>query len=139
MSRRQIDFSIPGEPCAKGRPRFVRATGKAVTPEKTARYEQLVQLSYMQHVGQDVTLQGPIKAHIRAYFSIPSSISKHKREQMLTDTLRPQKRPDADNVAKIVLDALNGIAYGDDKEIVHLEVEKHWAVMPQVCVTLSEI
>ena len=139
MSQQQISFIIPGEPCAKGRPRFVRASGRAVTPQKTAQYEQLVQLAYMHHVGQEHRLNGPIKAHIRAYFTIPKSTSQRKREQMLTDELRPQKRPDADNLAKIVLDALNGIAYGDDKEIVYLEVEKHWAISPQVCVTLSEI
>lgn len=139
MSRRQIDFSIPGEPCAKGRPRFDRATGHARTPEKTSRYEQLVQLAYMQHVGQDVTLQGPIKAHIRAYFTIPKSTSKRKREQMIAGNLKPLKKPDTDNLAKIVLDALNGMAYQDDKEVAVLLVEKHWAEKPMVCVTLSEI
>lgn len=139
MSQQQISFTIPGEPCAKGRPRFNRATGHARTPEKTSRYEQLVQLSYMQHVGQDVTLQGPIKAYIRAYFSIPKSISQRKRGQMISGDLKPLKKPDADNIAKIVLDALNGMAYQDDKEVAVLLVEKHWAEKPMVCVTLSEI
>ncbi|WP_305177894.1 RusA family crossover junction endodeoxyribonuclease [Faecalibaculum rodentium] len=135
----QVEFSIPGEPCAKGRPRFIRATGQVMTPEKTSRYEQLVQLSYMQHVGQEVTLHGPVKAHIRAYFSIPKSISQRKREQMISGDLKPLKKPDADNIAKIVLDALNGMAYQDDKEVAALLVEKHWAEKPMVCVTLSEI
>lgn len=135
----QISFTIPGEPCAKGRPRFDRATGHARTPEKTSRYEQLVQLAYMQHVGQDVTLQGPIKAHIRAYFTIPKSTSKRKRRQMLDGELHPTKKPDTDNLAKIVLDALNGIAYADDKDIVRLNVKKIWSEQPRVDVKISRI
>lgn len=134
-----IKFDVPGEPVAKGRPRFVRATGKAITPEKTARYEQLVQLSYMQQVGQSVMLEGPLSANITAYFAIPKSVSNRKKQQMLEGNVYPTKKPDTDNLAKIILDSLNGFAYGDDKDIVRLSVKKYWSDRPRVEVKVSEI
>lgn len=134
-----VNFEVPGEPCAKGRPRFIRPTGHAVTPEKTARYEQLVQLSYMQQVGQSVMLEGPLSADITAYFAIPKSVSNRKKQQMLDGNLYPTKKPDTDNLAKIILDSLNGVAYGDDKDIVRLSVKKYWSDRPRVEVKVSEI
>ncbi len=135
----QVKFSIPGEPCAKGRPRFIRATGQVMTPEKTANYEQLVKLSYLQQVERDKPLQGPLVAKVYANFAIPKSVSKKRFQRMISRQEYPQKRPDADNLAKIVLDALNGIAYSDDKEIVCLEVRKYWAEVARVDVVLREI
>ncbi|WP_289687692.1 RusA family crossover junction endodeoxyribonuclease [Faecalibaculum rodentium] len=139
MSENSVEFTVPGEPCAKGRPRFNRATGHAATPSKTVRYEFLVRLSYMQQIGQSVQLEGPLSAEISAYFTIPKSASKKKRQQMLDGELHPTKKPDTDNLAKIVLDALNGIAYADDKDIVRLNVKKIWSEQPRVDVKISRI
>ena len=65
-------------------------------------------------------------ATIIAYFAVPKSYSKAKRLDCVLNNLRPTKKPDADNIAKIILDSLNGIAYDDDSQIVELTVIKEW-------------
>ncbi|RGS43528.1 RusA family crossover junction endodeoxyribonuclease [Coprococcus eutactus] len=60
-----------------------------------------------------------------------------KREAMLQGKIRPLKKCDADNIAKIICDGLNGIAYPDDKQITSLSVEKWYSDNPKVIVIIS--
>lgn len=115
-------FTIPGKPIGKGRPKFARQGNfiRTYTPEKTVNYENLVKLAWMQSGCEK--LNGNISARIIAYFPIPKSVSKKKRENMFKAFY--DKKPDADNIAKAILDALNGIAYDDDSQVVSLEVIK---------------
>ena len=135
-----ITVTIPGDPKGKGRPRFSRHGGfvKTYTPESTALYENLVRVSYIQQ-NPGVRLSGAIRAEIAAYFSIPASTSKKKRELMVERMLHCTKKPDADNLAKCILDALNSIAYIDDKQIAELVVTKLYSEEPRVEVTLTEL
>lgn len=133
-----IRFVVQGEPVGKGRPKFVRATGRTYTPEKTVVYENLVQLQYeLQSNGVRFgTL--PVGITIKACFAPPKSASKKMRELMLENKIRPCKKPDADNIAKAVCDALNGIAYDDDSQIVELNVEKKYAETSYVDVVVYD-
>ena len=81
---------------------------------------------------------GPVKVWINADFRIPKSVSKRKREAMVAGHIRPTRKPDADNIAKVVCDALNGLAWHDDSQVVMLHVEKRFAEEPEVCVTITE-
>jgi Holliday junction resolvase RusA-like endonuclease len=129
-------FEIPGEPQGKGRPRF---NGKhAYTPQKTRDYESYVKQCFMAKYGNVEPLKGNVKADIIAVYKIPKSTSKKNRELMLKGEIRPTKKPDADNVAKGVLDSINGLAYIDDKQVVELSVRK-WYGEPQVIVEIEEI
>lgn len=135
-----VTFSIPGEPVAKGRPRFVRNGNfvRAVTPEKTAMYENLIKLEYER-------IRGPffedemIGVAITAYYSIPKSISKKKKDEILRNKIRPTRKPDIDNIIKIVCDALNGTAYRDDSKIVEINADKQFAEIPSVNVTIYSV
>jgi len=73
---------------------------------------------------------------VEAYFAIPMSASRKKREGMLAGTLRPTGKPDLDNVLKVVADSLNGIAYRDDAQIAWAMVTKLYSDRPRVEVTL---
>ena len=84
-------------------------------------------------------LQGPIKASIEAYYTIPKSKSKKIKEQMRKGILRPTKKPDLDNLAKALLDSINGIAYKDDAQVVELSMSKYYAESGFVKVMLEEI
>lgn len=139
--RNEVTFEVPGEPVAKGRPRFVKtgSSTRAVTPAKTRNYEAWVKDCYCTQVGTSTLLHGPIEAEIIACFRIPESGSRRKRQAMLEGELRPMKKPDGDNITKIILDSLNGIAYGDDKEIVSLHCTKIYSDRPRVEVTLREL
>lgn len=130
-----FSFVIPGDPCAKQRPRMTR-TGHTYTPKQTVSYENLVKTIYSDKCGK--YFDGPVRLEICAYFSVPKSTSKKKREQMLNDKIRPTKKPDWDNIGKIVTDSLNGIAYGDDKQVVYARVAKIYGVVPRVEVTIGE-
>ena len=61
-----------------------------------------------------------------------------KRELMLNRTIRPIVKCDWDNIGKIVCDALNGIAYHDDKQVVDGQVRKFYSEQPRVVVTIQE-
>lgn len=84
-------------------------------------------------------LQGPIKASIEAYYTIPKSKSKNVKAQMLKNIIRPVKKPDVDNIAKAVFDSLNGIAYKDDAQVVELSMAKYYAENGFVKVMLEEM
>lgn len=123
-------FTIIGEPMGKQRPKFSRAGSfvKTYTPEATANYEQWVKLSYLQQRGDTAIIEDKeIAVTIKAYFKIPASVSKKKAEQMRLGYIRPTKKPDFDNIAKIICDALNGLAYKDDAAIVSANIEKYYA------------
>ena len=127
-------FEIPGKPKGKGRPRVTR--NATYTPKQTVLYENLVKTCYLAKYGGKGMIEVNIKARIYAYFSIPKSISKKNRIKMLKNEILPTKKPDLDNIAKIVLDSLNGIAYYDDSQIVDLNITKRYAALPQVYVEL---
>ena len=135
-----IQFTVPGEPVGKGRPRVVRNGGitRTYTPEKTASYENLVKLEFQRQGGR-MLKDGLVKVWINADFGIPRSVSKRKREAMIGGAIRPTKKPDADNIAKVICDALNGLAWRDDSQVVMLHVEKRFAEEPRVCVTITEV
>jgi Holliday junction resolvase RusA-like endonuclease len=131
-----IKLTIPGSPCAKQRPKF--GNGRTYTPDKTVNYEALVkQLYIVEHHGKQ--LEGALQLTVKAYFQIPKSESKKKKLDMYECRIRPTKRPDWDNVGKIISDALNGLAYHDDSQIVTATVEKWYSTEPRVEVEIQEM
>lgn len=137
-----FNFTIPGEPKGKGRPRATTANGRVrtYTPEATANYENLVKVSFLQACGKAEPYEKdvPLVAKITAFFSIPQSVSKKKQAAMEAGEIVPTKKPDTDNIAKIVLDALNGLAYYDDAQIVVLSLQKTYSTKPRVDVQIFE-
>jgi Holliday junction resolvase RusA-like endonuclease len=139
-----LKFEVIGKPQGKARAR----TGKgfAFTPEKTVLYENLIKTEYQRQCGlhkfdtvPDSKLKQPLEMHITAIFEIPKSYTKGKRLAAEHNIIRPTKKPDADNIAKVICDALNGIAYTDDTQIVDLQVVKLYGKVPKVTVCISDI
>lgn len=131
-----IKLTIPGEPVAKGRPRVTQFG--TYTPTKTKNYETLVRELYIIQHGQTL-LDGELSVDIKAYFTIPKSTSKKKKEQMIDKSIRPIKKPDLDNVMKSITDALNEIAYKDDSQIVSASISKYYSEEPRVEVLINKI
>lgn len=127
-----IVFLIPGEPKGKARPRVVRLKNGAstsYTPDKTVAYEELVRQRFRQQWPSEelpFPNKTPVGVTITACFGIPKSASKKARAAMLGGQTYPTKKPDMDNVVKIVLDALNGFAWHDDSQVVNLQIEKKY-------------
>jgi Holliday junction resolvase RusA-like endonuclease len=128
-------FIIPGEPVAKGRPRVTRS-GHAYTPQKTRSYEAHIRDTWKKNFAHSASNSQPLMVSVVAYFPVPKSVSKKRRAGM--EGAPHTKRPDADNVAKSVLDALNGLAFEDDSAIHDLHVEKRYTLEePRVEVRLE--
>ena len=134
-------FKIPGKVQAKQRPRFNVKNGRAYTPQQTVVYENYVKVCYMDYMNQFgwETLKGAIKAEIEVFMQIPKSDSKKMKEAKLSGKIRPQVKPDVDNLCKTILDALNGLAYDDDKQVVECTVKKYYGEEPSVCVKLKSL
>lgn len=133
------DFEVEGKPTGKGRPRFKRMGNfvQIYTPEKTAEYEKLVRLRF-QNAGGAIT-DKPVRVEITAFFAPPKSTKKRDKAEMLMNKILPTKKPDCDNIAKIILDALNQIAYKDDSQVIELIVKKRFAAEARVYVHIEEI
>lgn len=136
------EFKIPGKVQAKQRPRLNLKNGRVYTPQPTINYESYVKWCYSDYAkqkGWEKTLENAISAEIEVFMPIPKSDTKKKKEAKLSGKIRPTVKPDNDNIAKSVLDALNGLAYGDDKQIVELKVRKYYGAEPYVRVKLTEL
>ncbi len=137
----KVKFEIIGTPGSKGRPRFSRVGNyvKTYTDSKTSNYENLVKLSYQNQAKVKFDDDTSLSVYITAYFPIPKSVSKKKREQMVNCELLPVKKPDCDNIAKVVLDSLNNVAFKDDSQVVELTVKKYYSDTPKVEVEIYEL
>ena len=129
-------FTIPGKPQGKARPR-VRRDGHAYTPEQTAQYEKIVR--WYWHRSGAIKLNGAIRAVILARYPVPKRDSKKMQDAKICGEIPCTIKPDWDNIAKIVLDALNGLAYDDDSQVTELEVHKFYGDIGDVFVRLEEI
>lgn len=115
--RRRVAFTVPGDVTGKARPRFARKSGKVYKPKKSAEYEELVVAMYRETGCEPFC--GPVSVKVDIYRALPKTTPKKVASEPDTH------KPDADNVLKIVLDALNGVAYHDDSQVVVVQATKH--------------
>lgn len=130
----EINESITG----KQRPRMNTRTGRAYTPGKTKSYEYLVRQLFLDKYPNFKPIEGRINITIWACFEVPKSTSKKKELEMLSGQISPVKKPDWDNIGKIISDALNKFAFKDDAQIVDARVVKEYSKTPKVIVKISE-
>ena len=139
---KKLSFFVPGEPQGKGRPRFSTRSGavRTYTPEKTVVYEAEIRLAYaVANKKPDALSDRPVVMHITAVYSIPKRATKAQRAGMERGDIKPVKKPDADNIIKAVADALNGLAYKDDAQIIDARCVKLYGPEPGLEVTIWEV
>ena len=119
-----FEFEVIGDIKGKARPRVNTYTCKAYTPENTKDYEMLIKQYFKIKYPRYVALENRIKVTINAYFKVPKTTTKKDIALIEEGKLSPTKKPDIDNIVKIILDSLNGIAFKDDNQITKIEVEK---------------
>jgi Holliday junction resolvase RusA-like endonuclease len=138
----KIKFSVPGEPQGKGRPIFSTYGGhvNARTPEKTIAYENLIRTMYRKaYPGRRFPDNEMLDLRVIAFFTIPSSISNKRHAAMVAGEVRPTKKPDADNILKVVADSLNKIAYHDDAQVVDTQLRKFYSTEPRIEITIQSV
>lgn len=133
-----LNLTIPGPPVGKQRPRICRA-GHAFTPAKTVNYETLIKELFAVKYPNHTPWTGPLLLHVTAFFAIPKSTAKKRVAEMESERVWYPHRIDGDNLWKIIADALNGLAYMDDGQLVDGRVLKYYSPRPRVEIELEEL
>ena len=134
----RIQFSVIGEPRGKQRPRYTK-TGRVYTPSETVAYEKRIRSSFLWHIPDEAhtpVMSGPVRISIMASYQIPKSASVKQKQAL--ESMPATKKPDVDNIAKIVMDGLNKVAYEDDKQVVAVDVSKKWSICPGLLITVED-
>ncbi len=131
-----VEFEVLGDPHGKARPRFVRSTGHAYTPTSTRLFEALIGYMARRAMAGLPWFLGPVALNVDAFFSVPSTWTNTKQQQALVGLVRPTGKPDADNIVKVVGDALNEIVWRDDSQVVDCCVRKFYGATPMLRITV---
>lgn len=135
----EIKITVPGQPQPQGRPKFTtKPFVRAYDPPKSAAYKKLVAYHAMQHKPKQL-LEGELSVEILVFKESLKSFSKKKMELAESGQLRPTTKPDADNYAKGPLDALKGIIWKDDGQVVDLVARKFYSSKPRIEVTVRTL
>jgi Holliday junction resolvase RusA-like endonuclease len=126
-------FTVPGEPRGWAR---ARTSGARFFTDTKTRSEKQAVAAWALEAGARV-MEGPVSVCLTAYLRIPQSVSKKRRADMLSGAERPTKKPDGDNLAKLTMDALNGVCWRDDVQVVDITVKKFWSDEPRLVVEIS--
>lgn len=141
------EIEVLGEPMGKQRPRASSWGGHAhiYTPAKTVSYERRFASAYMDKYGEAKPTSLPIAVTIEAVFGLKKADynskgcpNKHGNAKLM-GIEQATKKPDADNIAKAVLDGLNGVAFVDDSQVVRLTIYKKYGLTPKVKASWKEI
>ena len=143
----EVGFAVYGEPVPKQRPRTVRNSDKygranvhTYTPSKTKEHEKKIAYVYKSIYGDFKFEKGvPLLVVVQFFMRMPGSAKKKDEEAMLSGEMRPTKKPDIDNMLKLVTDALNGVAFEDDSQIVDTMCKKHWSKEPRTEVFIARL
>ena len=136
---REYKAVVLGEPVAQGRPRFSRQGGfvKAYDPTRSREYKQFVRLVAREDAPSS-PVTGAVLLSLKIYRAIPKSMPKKKREAALSGQLRPTTKPDVSNILKGVEDALKGLWYADDSQIVgYGTLGKWYAERPRIEIAMQ--
>ena len=143
--KNEIKFDFFEPPRGKERPRMCFKNGRTIayTPKPTRSYEKRLGsfVSKLMRKKGWKRFEGkiPLKCIIQAFYPIPSATSKSITEKMQSGEILPACTPDCDNVLKIILDALNGVVYEDDKQICNVIFSKNYSLVPKIRVQIREI
>lgn len=132
------EFEVIGTIEGKARPRLDIYNGRIYTPKNTRSYEELIRQYFKIKYPRYETLEGRLAVKIIAYFKPAKNTTKKNRELMLSGTLSPIKKPDIDNIGKVMLDALNKIAFKDDNQVTKMEIEKVYAEEEKIYIKIEE-
>ena len=127
-------FSVDMKPTGKGRPRFTRA-GVTYTPTATAKAEKAVAWAAKASLQGKAPTADNVGVYVEFDFEPPKSVSKTRKAALIG---KPHtKKPDIDNCLKLVMDALNGVVWQDDKQVVSVQAIKKYESRNRVSVTVS--
>lgn len=132
------EFEVIGDIVGKQRPRVNMYTGSVYTPNKTKDYEDYIKQSFFIKYPKYEMITNRVIVKIIAYLKIPKNTGKSKIEKMINGESSPMKKPDIDNIAKIVLDAINDYVIKDDIQVSKIFVEKKYGEEEKLYIKIEE-
>ena len=132
------EFEVIGDIVGKQRPRVNMYTGSVYTPNKTKDYEDYIKQSFFIKYPKYEMITNRVIVKIIAYLKIPKNTGKSKIEKMINGESSPMKKPDIDNIAKIVLDAINNYVIKDDIQVSKIFVEKKYGEEEKLYIKIEE-
>lgn len=129
-----LEFEVPGKPFGKQRPKHGK--GFTYTPKETVNFENLIKVTFQTAYPDHVPVSTGVRMDVKAVYPIPESWSKKKKMEAVAHLVHPTSN-DWDNVGKIVSDALNMVAYLDDRQVYDAHVHKEYGLKPRLEVTLE--
>ena len=135
-----VHFRVDINPVAKGRPRYAKRGNfvSTYTPTKTRVYEEIIKDHAVLAMGSSEPLESPVRVNLEFGMPIPKSTPKKLLENHLNGSVKHTKKPDVDNLAKAILDAMNEVVYLDDNQITRLTIEKKYSLNPFISVSVLE-
>lgn len=130
-------FTWHGHPRGQGRPRFNRATGTAYKASEDRAFENSIAAAYLGENAGKEPFQGAVCVTVTICIPIPKTATKAAKMAIYEGKKLPIVKPDVDNVCKAVMDALNGVAYRDDKQVTQIFISKTYAEEPGMIVHLE--
>lgn len=138
--RHPVTIVLLGEPVAFARTR-IDGNGAHFTPAKqrntAAAFKVEAQRAMLETNRSMAVFDEPLRLDLLAEFGIPGSWSQRKRNAAIAGEIRPSKRPDIDNIYKLVADACNAVVYRDDALVVDVRMRKVYGVQPKIVVTVQ--
>ena len=134
----RVKFTVPGDPFGWQRAGQNHITGATYTQPKTKIMENAVAWEFKKACKSQFPPKTPLCLYVEAYMPIPKSTPWRTQAKMITGEIRPIVKPDWDNIGKLISDALNGVAYDDDKCIVDACVRKFYSENPRTEITIQE-
>ena len=132
------EFDVDGKIIGKERPRVNTNTGFIYTPNKTKDYEFYIEQCFKVKYPNFEQIEGRVSVEIIAYWAIPKSTSKKTKEQTLKGEISPTKKPDVDNIAKSILDAMNNFVFKDDTQVTKISITKLYSEQEFVHIKVIE-
>lgn len=131
-------FEILLPPVPQKQTRFIARKGHftGIDPSKIDKEKIIWQIK--PYIPKEL-YQGPVQLDLTFYMPIPKGTPKMKTKQMINQLIYPIKRPDIDNLSYIVVNAMKGIIYEDDSQIVDLNLHKRYGETPKTVVKVIPI
>ena len=137
----EVIFEVPGQPKGKERPRWTMVSNTSIvyTPRNTRDYEKMIKTFYKINNFKSFKKDEALEISAIAYYQIPKNTKKSHKLLMIKGEILPTKKPDIDNIMKVVLDALNGVAYFDDKQVCKVNFIKMYSEEPRLKILIRSI
>ena len=130
-------FEVPGPAIAQARPGSARGRWR-YDPPRCREYKEKVR-GCAAPVQPPKPFEGALTVKVTEYRAIPRSWSKRKQEAARNGRIDPITKPDTDNVLKGIKDALKGIFWKDDAQVIHDDISKRYIDTPRVEVEVGEV